>query len=631
MKLKYILSALLFGAVSLSSCSDFLEETPYNKIVPGGDFYTTFDGITGGVNGLYAGLRKLYITESFMNVCENETDITIFPNSIGRQPVNASTGYVTNLWNTCYININQCNEVIYALNNYEIEDLTDDMKKRYLGEARFIRGLLYSHLVKQWGDVPLKLTPTNEADTYAVRTKEEDVWKAVIEDLEYAKDNLPKEYKDKANDYGRATCWAAMHELCKCLLTCKREDPAAQKIALDYAEKIINSGQFQLMSSTYNLWSMDYVRDNKEVIFPVCYSKDYLLNGDGNQSHMYFVADYTRYHKGMTRTIEYGRPWIRCKPTLYAYKLFYVEKGKNKNGQIANGSADTRAKDYFMWQFNKCTSGTYSEFIYNHTTNKVEEQVIPRASGKPYPGGENVTMVCFPWYCDLEDIDDAGIIRIKKEIRALWPIRVYLPENMQAKVEATGGIESASNPYDASNPDDKWPSNVYFNDIFFYPYLRKHLDPTRPDPNYAQGTRDVFVSRLADTYLLAAEAALLLNDKDKAVDYVNKVRERAAAVNSKDAVETENNKKKMQVTADELDFDYLLDERGRELIGEMHRWYDLKRFGKLTERMTRPNDIWYFEPAYKYEKYLEKRPYPRDFLMSISNPQDFKNDERYGN
>lgn len=616
MKLKYILSALLFGAVTFTSCSDFLEETPYNKIVPGGDFYTTFDGITGGVNGLYARLRKLYITEAFMNVCENETDITIWPSSQGRQPVNASTGYVRDLWNACYININQCNEVIYALNNYEIEGLSEDMKKRYLGEARFIRGLLYSHLVKQWGDVPLKLTPTNQADTYAVRTKEEDVWKAVIEDLEYAKDNLPKEYKDKANDYGRATCWAAMHELCKCLLTCKREDPAAQKIALDYAERIINSGQFQLMPSTYNLWSMDYVRDNKEVIFPVCYSKDYLLNGDGNQSHMYFVADYARYHAGMTRCLEYGRPWIRCKPTLYAYRLFW----EGRTDGIRKGSADKRAKDYFQWTFDKSISGEYKEFIYNHNTNQLEEQKIPRASGKPYAGYENTTMICFPWY-NRTDYTTAELNEIKDEIRGLWPIWVYLPETMQAVVEATGGIESVSNPYDNNDRYAHWPSNVKFNDIFFYPYLRKHLDPTRPDANYAQGTRDVFVSRLADTYLLAAEAALLLGDKTTALEYVNAVRKRAAASGHE-----------AEMKLSDLDEDILLDERGRELIGEMHRWYDLKRFGKLTERMNKlHSQIWYLEPAYQYEEYMEKRPYPRDFLMSISNPQDFKNDERYGN
>lgn len=623
MKLKHILSALLLGAVTFTSCSDFLEETPYNKIVPG-NFYTTYDGITGGVNGLYARLRKLYITEAFMNVCENETDITIWPSSQGRQPVNASTSYVRDLWNACYININQCNEVIYALNNYDITDLTEDMKKRYLAEARFIRALLYSHLVKQWGDVPLKLSPTSSVDTYANRAKEADVWNAIIEDFEYAKDNLPQSY-DKATEYGRATCWAAMHELSKSLLTCKRDDPAALEIALDYAERIINSKQFELMSSTYNLWSMDYVRDNKEVIFAVCYSKDNLLNGDGNQSHMYFVADYTRYHKAMTRTLEYGRPWVRCKPTLYAYQLFYTKRSDGKDG-----TADERAKGCFMWEFNKCTTTAYSETMYSHLDNAVINLSIPRTSTDPkysslwaFQGGANRTMVCFPWYSN-PDFTTEEINKIKTEIRNLWPVWVYLPENMQVVVENTGGIESANNPYDKANPNAHWPSNVKFNDIFFYPYLRKHLDPTRPDANYEEGTRDVFVSRLADTYLLAAEAALLLGDKTKATKYVNVVRERAAV--------NDANKPAMRITEDQLTLDFLLDERGRELIGEMHRRYDLKRFGKLTERMNDLHDrIWYFDPAYQFEEYMEKRPYPRDFLMSISNPQDFKNDERYGN
>lgn len=353
--------------------------------------------------------------------------------------------------------------------------------------------------------------------------------------------------------------------------------------------------------------------------------KDNLLNGDGNQSHMYFVADYTRYHKAMTRTLEYGRPWVRCKPTLYAYQLFYTKRSDGKDG-----TADERAKGCFMWEFNKCTTTAYSETMYSHLDNAVVNLSIPRTSTDPkysslwaFQGGANRTMVCFPWYSN-PDFTTEEINKIKTEIRNLWPVWVYLPENMQVVVENTGGIESANNPYDKANPNAHWPSNVKFNDIFFYPYLRKHLDPTRPDANYEEGTRDVFVSRLADTYLLAAEAALLLGDKTKATKYVNVVRERAAV--------NDANKPAMRITEDQLTLDFLLDERGRELIGEMHRRYDLKRFGKLTERMNDLHDrIWYFDPAYQFEEYMEKRPYPRDFLMSISNPQDFKNDERYGN
>ena len=59
-----ILNKILIGSLSLlclSSC-DFLDETAYNKVTVG-NFYTTKDGITNGVNGLYSTLRGMYIQE----------------------------------------------------------------------------------------------------------------------------------------------------------------------------------------------------------------------------------------------------------------------------------------------------------------------------------------------------------------------------------------------------------------------------------------------------------------------------------------------------------------------------------------------------------------------------------------
>ena len=70
--------------------------------------------------------------------------------------------------------------------------------------------------------------------------------------------------------------------------------------------------------------------------------------------------------------------------------------------------------------------------------------------------------------------------------------------------------------------------------------------------------------RLAETYLLLAEAYLGQNDPASAADAVNEVRNRAKA---------------SSVSADEMDIDYLLDERIRELIGEESRRFTLVRFG----------------------------------------------------
>ena len=76
--------------------------------------------------------------------------------------------------------------------------------------------------------------------------------------------------------------------------------------------------------------------------------------------------------------------------------------------------------------------------------------------------------------------------------------------------------------------------------------------------------------RLAETYLLLAEAYLRQNMPDKAADAVNEVRRRA---------------KVADVSDDEMTMDYLLDERIRELYGEESRRFTLVRTGKLIERV----------------------------------------------
>src|SRR5690606_21403087 len=92
-----------------------------------------------------------------------------------------------------------------------------------------------------------------------------------------------------------------------------------------------------------------------------------------------------------------------------------------------------------------------------------------------------------------------------------------------------------------------------------------------------RGTREDVIIRMADTYLLAAEAYLKAGRQDDAVSLVNELLERAAA----DANGFEILKIK---SPDELTLDRLLEERGCELFGEHDRWFDLKRTGTLLQR-----------------------------------------------
>ncbi|UKM66467.1 RagB/SusD family nutrient uptake outer membrane protein [Flavobacteriaceae bacterium GSB9] len=96
-----------------------------------------------------------------------------------------------------------------------------------------------------------------------------------------------------------------------------------------------------------------------------------------------------------------------------------------------------------------------------------------------------------------------------------------------------------------------------------YPAIRKFDRVQLPSIQY---THDLYLARLGETYLIAAEAYLQSNNPGNALARVNTVRQRAGA----DLVGT-------------VDLDFILDERARELAGEGFRWLDLKRTGKLME------------------------------------------------
>jgi hypothetical protein len=163
---------------------------------------------------------------------------------------------------------------------------------------------------------------------------------------------------------------------------------------------------------------------------------------------------------------------------------------------------------------------------------------------------------------------------------------------------------------DTFEPDGKIKDNLR------YPTLTKFMDDTRANFNEAQSARDVFVIRLAEVYLIAAEAAMQTGALDKAADYVNVIRTRAAKPGQESA---------MEITTDQLSIDFILDERARELAGEQLRWFDLKRTGKLIDRVKRLNP----ENGVYLMDYHTVRPIPQTQLDAITNKEEFKQNPGY--
>lgn len=113
-----------------------------------------------------------------------------------------------------------------------------------------------------------------------------------------------------------------------------------------------------------------------------------------------------------------------------------------------------------------------------------------------------------------------------------------------------------------------------------YPSMLKYQDTKRASIN-DPSVRPVIVYRLAETYLLAAEAAFKMGDIPGAVEYINAVRRRAAYPTG--------NAADISVKPADVTLDYILDERARELAGEQTRWLDLVRTNKLIERVKLHN------------------------------------------
>jgi starch-binding outer membrane protein, SusD/RagB family len=121
----------------------------------------------------------------------------------------------------------------------------------------------------------------------------------------------------------------------------------------------------------------------------------------------------------------------------------------------------------------------------------------------------------------------------------------------------------------------KYGENEYTN--LLYPTLKKWLDQTRADANTFPGHRDRHLWRLADVYLMRAEANIRAGRAADAIADINVLRARAAKPG------TTNTLSAAELTAfNASPLDFLLDERERELAGEEQRWYTLTRMGSAV-------------------------------------------------
>ena len=641
---KYIFTVLVI--FSFSACENYLKEERYTDV--GYEYFTTKVGMEAAVTGVYQTMRwytgawniagnqtGAYTSgttataagnmETYFCLTEYGTDMTWEGTDGGNKDpfnkylssLNSSQDVINKFWNNNFKGITRANTALMYM--AQVPDMTDVQKAQRSAELKFMRAYYYFDLVQHFGGLPL-VTEGNvtQVVTDFKRAPVADVYKQIISDLKAAYDVLPDVYQQ--SDRGRATKWSASHLLSKVYLTRISSDATVRggkatdlDSAAFYSEAVINSGKFALESNFANVFEQNNQKVSKEIIWDVEYTKDALFSGagsstsdGGNQLHLYWVTQYD-VKPGMIRDIANGRPWkrLRINPQ-FAQTLW-------------DRTIDSRIYKTFKWTFYSNNAATAPKWVANYyyinpATNAATSEVIysPPADlvGKPkFKAGDTAIYMSSKYYGALSPYSSTN------------PKQTLLNDANYRKMLT----DVAKAPYLLITQDTYDTNN--------FPCMLKWLDDQRSDINYQAGSRNFHRMRLAETYLIAAEAYGRKGDWANALKYINIVRKRAAwadgetkapqvykidgGVNNTTA--TVNN---MVVTQDMVQspklpsgagfdafVDWMLEERGRELYGELNRWEDLARTGTLVARAKLYNP----DAAPNIKDYHKLRPIPNTY------------------
>lgn len=268
MKKNTILFCILL--ITASSCKKFLEENPKN-VVANTNYYKTQSDAISAVNSIYAYLNSTS-TGSTAGVYHSSFWVTAGLSSDELLNNQIGAPYFDQLANFTYSSQNTALQEIWAMHykaifiaNIAIAripgiQMDTALRSRLVGEARFLRGLLYFNLIRMFGHIPMVLEETEPLTPAAAPT--DAVYAQIQKDLAAAEGALPDSY-DPKNGRGRATKGAAMALEAKVYLTLQQWQPAADK-----AMAVVNSNQYALWDNFADVFKLSS-RGGKEAVFSV--------------------------------------------------------------------------------------------------------------------------------------------------------------------------------------------------------------------------------------------------------------------------------------------------------------------------------------------------------------------------
>jgi len=602
------ITALACGSLLMATgCQKKLVEKPYTIFTTA--YLKTPAGLQSSVVALYSGMRYLYGPNGALNSTNSGTDEWSLGDQgassgleCGAYTLKSNNGDILTPWNRSFNNINLANAIIQFAPDITMEAAA---KNTIVAEAHFFRAFYYFTLVQQFGAVPLDLGSGdmlfNQLPFQGFNRLVPDLLKKnyqlIIDDFTYATQNLPTTRPANGGYYAYKS--EAYHLLAKAYL-------------FRGYSSVKQAGDFK------SSWDASkYVIDNQAAL--------------GTS----LLTDYADVHKeGNDYNAE----------VLYAVERIQGDPFDNEVNDVSNefsGKANMSC-NWFNANYQNNQTITLPNGSAAFPCDRVIQYMRPLRQLAPNP-----------WLLDTAFAEKAFDSRYDNTFRVTWlatntscvPAGINVGDTAfylaNSKFAGDSIRALGTKKYKIFDPTQFYLAYAPRNAVQLYPSIKKFDDNKRAAINDASG-RPYIVSKLSEVYLEAAEAAILDGRPGDALPLIATLRRRAAYRAGLAAAQLTARQNQMAtmyykfdkntglfawvpLTTSEMNVDFIMTERSRELCGESLRWPDLACRNLLVDYVkNRQRNV---IAAPNLQPFHNLRPIPQSQLDAsiITNPASYQN------
>ena len=528
-----IIMLVLAAAVCSCAKAPFLDQKPYSQTSPE-NFYKTKQQMQMALISCYETINTHKIpgysfcqrgsyAQGLLYIMNAPSDDVIAAQSSNDEGLEMewgnyieSTRCIRDFWKVFYVGINRCNIILRYIDGISASEAE---KTQFKAEARFMRAFFYYHLAWNFGGVPIVTSFTSAGDE--PRSSLKDVYKFILEDLDYAFANLGETGilgNVSANKY---TAAAYIGRICNYLASCKRYDVGADLVAeqplndFSWVDAAAMTGKARaaldtvVTKSPYTLVE-DYTNLFRETTKAEQYKECLLLaevplsGKEGYWPNSFYLPSPAS--NGALSPIAYGGRHVPTPRGFYMYDAADIRRDHNYTGRLTDGQ----------------TKQIVDGYTYYSPAMQTKIKIIDPQSGQEKE-------VLHPLY--------------ENERQTYLPVSGMQLCPGKVRLAASGELQHT------------WQQGA-----FSYPLMR-----------------------LADVYLMYAEALYFDGNEPLAREWMDKVLRRAATDDANFAA--------LKQAYTRSDFvDELLESRERELVFEFSRKWDLIRFNRIDEAIASLNE-----------------------------------------